>query len=50
MANPTPEHYRQLCEWLTQKSLEIFDAKTFVLQKFNEACQFAHKGGVVEKW
>lgn len=49
MANPTPEHYRQLCEWLTQKGLEIPIAKTFSMADFKEAYQFARKGGVVGK-
>lgn len=48
-ANPTPEHYRQLCEWLTQKGLEIPIAKTFLMADFKEAYQFARKGGVVGK-
>jgi NADPH:quinone reductase-like Zn-dependent oxidoreductase len=48
-ANPTPDHYRQLCEWLTQKGLEIPIAKTFAFQEFKEAYQFARKGSVVGK-
>ncbi len=48
-ANPTTEHYRQLCEWLTQKDLEIPIAKTFPMTEFKAAYQFARKGGVVGK-
>lgn len=49
MAKPTPDHYRQLCEWLTQKNLEIPICKTFAFQDFKEAYQFARKGGVIGK-
>lgn len=49
MANPTPDYYRQLCEWLTQKGLEIPIAKTFPMQEFKEAYHFARKGNVIGK-
>ncbi|MFM9951149.1 MAG: NAD(P)-dependent alcohol dehydrogenase [Saprospiraceae bacterium] len=48
-ANPSPDHYRQLCEWLTQKDLEIPIAKTFSMADFKAAYQCARKGGVVGK-
>lgn len=49
MAKPTQDHYRQLCEWLTQKGLEIPIAKTFTMEEFVEAYHFARKGGTIGK-
>lgn len=49
LANTSPDYYRQLCELLTQKGLEIPIAKTFAMADFKEAYQFARKGGVVGK-
>lgn len=48
-ANPTPDHYRQLCEWLTEKGLEVPIAKTFSMADFKEAYQYARKGGIIGK-
>jgi NADPH:quinone reductase-like Zn-dependent oxidoreductase len=49
MANPTQDNYRELCEWVTNKGLEITIAKTFSMRDFKEAYQFAKKGGIVGK-
>lgn len=49
MANPTQDNYRELCEWVTEKGLEITIAKTFSMRDFKEAYQFAKKGGVIGK-
>ena len=49
IANTTPDYYRQLCESLTQKGLEIPIAKNFAMADFKEAYQFARKGGIVGK-
>lgn len=49
MAHPTPDHLNQVCEWLTQKGLEVPIAKQFCFAEFQEAYQFAKKGGVVGK-
>lgn len=49
MANTTPDYYRQLCDLLTQKGLEIPIAKNFAMADFKEAYQFARKGGIVGK-
>lgn len=49
MANPKPDHYRQICEWLTQKGLDVPIAKQFAMTDFKEAYQFARKGGIVGK-
>lgn len=49
MANTTPEYFRQLCELLTQKGLEIPIAKNFAMADFKQAYQFARKGGIVGK-
>jgi NADPH:quinone reductase-like Zn-dependent oxidoreductase len=48
-ANPTQENYRELCEWVTNKGLDITIAKTFSMPDFKEAYQFAKKGGIVGK-
>ncbi len=49
MANPTPQHLRQVSEWLTQKGLEVPIAKQFVFADFKEAYQFARKGKTAGK-
>jgi NADPH:quinone reductase-like Zn-dependent oxidoreductase len=49
MANPTQDNYRELCEWVTTKGLEVTIAKTFPMSDFKAAYQFAKKGGVVGK-
>lgn len=49
MANPTQENYKELCEWVTLKGLEIPIAKSFPMNEFKEAYQYARKGGVVGK-
>ena len=49
MATPTQENLRDLCDWATQKGLEITIAKTFPMQEFKEAYQFARQGGVIGK-
>lgn len=49
IANTSPDYYRQLCELLTQKKLEIPIAKSFAMADFKEAYQFARKGGTVGK-
>lgn len=49
MATPTQENLRDLCEWVTQKGLEITIAKTFPMQEFREAYRFARQGGVIGK-
>ncbi len=49
MANPTPHHLQQVCEWLTQKGLEVPIAKQFAFADFKEAYQFARKGAVSGK-
>ena len=49
MATPTQENLRDLCDWVTKKSLEITIAKTFPMQEFREAFQFARQGGVIGK-
>jgi NADPH:quinone reductase-like Zn-dependent oxidoreductase len=49
MANPTQDNYRELCEWVTHKGLEVAIAKTFAMSQFKEAYQFAKKGSVIGK-
>lgn len=49
MAIPTQENYKELCEWIIQKGLEITIAKTFPLVEFKKAYQNARKGGIVGK-
>jgi NADPH:quinone reductase-like Zn-dependent oxidoreductase len=49
MANPTQDNYRELCEWVTNKNLEVAIAKTYPLSAFKEAYQYAKKGGVIGK-
>lgn len=49
MANPTQDNYRELCAWMTQKGLEITVAKTFSMNDFKEAYQYARKGGILGK-
>ncbi len=48
-ANPTQEIYRELCDWLTQKDLEVTVNKTFPINEFKEAYRFAKKGGILGK-
>jgi len=48
-ANPTQDNYRELCAWVAQKGLEITIAKTFSMNDFKEAYQFARKGGTLGK-
>ena len=49
IANTSPDYYRQLCELLTRKGLEIPIARSFAMADFKEAYQFARKGGTVGK-
>lgn len=49
MANPTQDNYRELCAWVTEKGMEITIAKTFSMNDFKEAYQFARKGGILGK-
>ncbi len=49
MANPTQDNYRELCEWVTQKGLEITIAKTFPMNNFKEAYLYARKGRTLGK-
>ena len=49
MAHPTQDNYRELCEWVTVKGLEITIAKTFKMSDFKEAYQYARTGGIVGK-
>lgn len=49
MATPTQENLRDLCDWVTQKGLEITIAKTFPMQEFRDAYRFARQGGVIGK-
>ncbi len=48
MATPTQENLRDLCDWV-DKGLEITIAKTFPMEEFREAYQFARQGGLVGK-
>jgi NADPH:quinone reductase-like Zn-dependent oxidoreductase len=48
-ANPTQDNYRELCEWVTNKGLDIAIAKTFSISEFKEAYQYAKKGGIIGK-
>jgi NADPH:quinone reductase-like Zn-dependent oxidoreductase len=49
MATPTQENLRDLCDWVTQKGLEMPIARTFSMSEFKEAYHFARKGGVIGK-
>ena len=49
MATPTQENLRDLCDWVTQKGLEITIAKTFPMLEFRDAYRFARQGGVIGK-
>lgn len=49
VANPTQENYRELCDWVTKKGMEITIAKTYPMNSFKEAYLFAKKGGIVGK-
>jgi hypothetical protein len=48
MATPTQENLRDLCDWV-DKGLEINIAKTFPMEEFRQAYQFARQGGLVGK-
>lgn len=49
VANPTQENYRELCDWVTNKGMEITIAKTYPMSSFKEAYQFARKGIILGK-